>query len=320
MIGGLHTHLCWTQTPISKTNVLYFEPFSASHLFYFYTLILLLFKIASDLNTPVLGAEWDPNKGELRSVVSARTLLEHQFAPVVWRVAADVLLNVGVLVVVDPHALVPSCCSQPVDQTGLPHRRLSLDQHWVNPVRPNRSERVTGGQTIDYYQLNVERCCNTGGPKQPGEEGPRVQRAENNCCHHLRVTRDWGPNWAKEGLAFALESWTRLTNVVFIFVTLFEFNLSVWLNCHLKASLNKHIHMYSLLLYHQYAAISWLFRDNTCRIWSCVVYGTIIPNKEPILWYKIISNYKMFKSGTLFSKLLVAILYNNYRNHWSNDN
>lgn len=70
--------------------------------------------------------------------LSARTLFEHQLAPVVRRVAADVLLNVGVLVVVDPHALVPSGCSQPVDQTGFPHGCLSLDQHRVSPAGANR--------------------------------------------------------------------------------------------------------------------------------------------------------------------------------------
>lgn len=88
-----------------------------------------------------------------------RTLFKHQLAAVVGRVAADVLLYVGVLVVVDPDALVPRGGGQPADQTGLPHGRLPLDQHRVGPgwdksfreegVGWGQSERRRGGQTID---------------------------------------------------------------------------------------------------------------------------------------------------------------------------
>lgn len=74
--------------------------------------------------------------------MSVRTLFEHQLAPAVGGVAADVLLDVRVLVVVDPHTLVPRGCSQPVDQAGLPHRRLPLDQHRVSAVRGTVRGRV----------------------------------------------------------------------------------------------------------------------------------------------------------------------------------
>lgn len=72
------------------------------------------------------------------SLRADRTLLEDQLAAVVGRVAADVLLDVGVLVVVDPHALVAGGGGQPADEAGLAHRRLALDQHRVSSARTNR--------------------------------------------------------------------------------------------------------------------------------------------------------------------------------------
>lgn len=81
--------------------------------------------------------------------ISLRTLFEHQLAPVIRGVAADVLLDVGVLVVVDSHTLVPGSLSQPANQAGLPHRCLSLDQHWVGPLGPEHRGKVivTGGDS-----------------------------------------------------------------------------------------------------------------------------------------------------------------------------
>lgn len=69
--------------------------------------------------------------------MSCHTLLEDQLATVVRRVAADILLNVGVLMVVNPHALVAGGGGQPADQAGLAHRRFALDQHRVSSAWKN---------------------------------------------------------------------------------------------------------------------------------------------------------------------------------------
>lgn len=87
--------------------------------------------------------------------ISRRTLFKHQLATVVRRVAADILLYVGVLVVVDPHALVPRGSGQPADQTGLPHRRLPLDQHRVSP---GWDKSFGGDRLLICHQLNGEYC------------------------------------------------------------------------------------------------------------------------------------------------------------------
>lgn len=87
--------------------------------------------------------------------ISRRTLFKHQLAAVVRRVAADILLYVGVLVVVDPHALVPRGGGQPADQTGLPHRRLPLDQHRVSP---GWDKSFGGDRLLICHQLNGEYC------------------------------------------------------------------------------------------------------------------------------------------------------------------
>lgn len=64
---------------------------------------------------------------------TGRTLFEDQLALAVRGVAADVLLDVCVLVVVDPDTLVPRGSCYPPDQAGLSHRGLSLDQDGVAP-------------------------------------------------------------------------------------------------------------------------------------------------------------------------------------------
>ena len=68
------------------------------------------------------------------SGVRGRTLFEEQLPLVVGGVAADVLLDVRVLVVVDADALVPRGQTQPADQAGLTHRGLALDQDRVTPA------------------------------------------------------------------------------------------------------------------------------------------------------------------------------------------
>lgn len=109
------------------------------------------------------------------SLRAGRTLLEDQLAAVVGRVAADVLLDVGVLVVVDPHALVAGGGGQPADQAGLAHGRLALDQHRVGSAGTNRSEekrkkkrkkntvsgRAGDGGLLMCPQLCGEWCFNT---------------------------------------------------------------------------------------------------------------------------------------------------------------
>ena len=65
-------------------------------------------------------------------------LPEDELAPRVGRVAAHVLLQVGVLVVVDPHARVPARPRQPGDQACLADRRFALEQHRVPSVNEER--------------------------------------------------------------------------------------------------------------------------------------------------------------------------------------
>ena len=66
--------------------------------------------------------------------VRGHTLFEEQLPLVVGGVAADVLLDVRVLVVVDADTLVPRGQAQPPDQAGLTHRGLPLDQDRVAPA------------------------------------------------------------------------------------------------------------------------------------------------------------------------------------------
>ena len=69
--------------------------------------------------------------------ISSLTVPEDQFSRLVSSVAAHVLLQVGVLVVIDAHALVAGAAGQPRDQTRLAHRRLALQQNWVRPEKHN---------------------------------------------------------------------------------------------------------------------------------------------------------------------------------------
>lgn len=79
------------------------------------------------------------------------TLFEHELATVVWGVAAQVLLDIGVLVVVDPHTLVPCSSCQPLDETRLSHGRLSLDQHRMAPTI-----QQLGGLQMKKKTLNLQ--------------------------------------------------------------------------------------------------------------------------------------------------------------------
>lgn len=116
--------------------------------------------------------------------MSIRTLFEHQLAPGIWWVAADVLLDVGVLVVVDSHTLVARGCSQPADQAGLPHRRLSLDQHRVSPARPKHLER-------EWWVVGLGLST--------GEAGPLSQTAATNTARTPSyMTGDGYANVTKE--------------------------------------------------------------------------------------------------------------------------
>lgn len=85
---------------------------------------------------------------------TGRTLFEDQLALAVRGVAADVLLDVCVLVVVDPDTLVPRGSCYPPDQAGLSHRGLSLDQDRVAPEEQNRNT-----STQHFYWLLVPSVC-----------------------------------------------------------------------------------------------------------------------------------------------------------------
>ena len=58
-----------------------------------------------------------------------RTWAEDQLAGVVGRVAAQVFLDVRVLVIVNAHAHVARLFGQPLDHARLADRRLTLDEH-----------------------------------------------------------------------------------------------------------------------------------------------------------------------------------------------
>ena len=64
------------------------------------------------------------------------TFLEHQLTIVAGGVGANILLQVSVLVVVDPQALLPQDTSHILDAAGLACRRGALQQHWVAPETP----------------------------------------------------------------------------------------------------------------------------------------------------------------------------------------
>ena len=58
-------------------------------------------------------------------------MFEDQLARTIGRVRSNVLLDVGVLVVVDPDHLVPGDVGEVGDQAGLAHAGVALDQHRV---------------------------------------------------------------------------------------------------------------------------------------------------------------------------------------------
>lgn len=90
------------------------------------------------------------------------TFFEDKLPVLVGRVAADVLLDVRVLMVVDPHALVPRGGRQPPDQAGFPYRRLALDQHWVDAE--HRKNHKFARDIPEYFNIlqGIEMRRNNG--------------------------------------------------------------------------------------------------------------------------------------------------------------
>ena len=83
-----------------------------------------------------------------------RTWAEDQLAGVVGHVAAQVFLDVRVLVIVNAHAHVARRFGQPLDKARLADRRLALDEHRKLPG-DNQSISKSNKQT--NKQTNKER-------------------------------------------------------------------------------------------------------------------------------------------------------------------